>query len=298
MSIHSYKIFNQSENGEDGIIELIFKKINISIGTYLEIGGLGGIHNSNTFMLFKNNWKGIYIESNRYIFKDLLINFKKHSKNITLINESIEITGNNTIDNIINLSQNLKKDIDFASINFNGLEYDIFESLNQILPKVICFKFNSLINPVYDKELNDKDDIRKNLNYWKKLCDEKDYFIIAYTGYLILVKNLYKPLFSEFIKKVEDIYQDFLESLDYYKLEELYNCYKNNENSGEIYENKLLLDYYNKIISSKKENYTEEISEEKIVINFDEEIIKIEKALLEILNSVKNLKELHQNSLK
>ena len=59
-----------------------------------------------------------------------------------------------------------------------------------------------------------------------------------------------------------------------------------------------MLDYYNKIISSKKENYTEEISEEKIVINFDEEIIKIEKALLEILNSVKNLKELHQNSLK
>ena len=65
----------------------------------------------------------------------------------------------------IHVNQNLKKDIDFASINFNGLEYDIFESLNQILPKVICFKFNSLINPVYDKELNDKADIRKNLNY-------------------------------------------------------------------------------------------------------------------------------------
>ena len=55
MSIFDYKKSNQSENGEDGILNYIFDKLNIKLVTYLDIGSKGGVYNSNTFMLLEKS---------------------------------------------------------------------------------------------------------------------------------------------------------------------------------------------------------------------------------------------------
>lgn len=289
MSIFEYKKSNQSENGEDGIINFIFDKLNIKFGSYLDIGSKGGIYNSNTFMLFKKNWKGYYIESDLYIFKDLVENFKKFENKITIIKEDFDLSDKNLLDNILEKS-NIFKNFDLISIRYNNLEYKLFQSLNKYRSKVLCIYIDALIDPFLENiNENDNKSYLNNFYSLKEIADKKNYFIICYTGYLILIDNLYKPLFKEYIKNSEEIYLDFLNNLTFEKLETLYQEIMEDKNKSN-YKNNKLIDFYN-----KKINNNNEISNKR---NIDDEILVIEKALLEILTSLKNIKELQKESLK
>lgn len=289
MSIFDYKKSNQSENGEDGIINYIFDKLNIKFGSYLDIGSKGGIYNSNTFMLFKKNWKGYYIESDLYIFKDLVENFKKFENKITIIKEDFDLSDKNLLDNILEKS-NIFKNFDLISIRYNNLEYKLFQSLNKYRSKVFCIYIDALIDPFLENiNENDNKSYLNNFYFLKEIADKKNYFIICYTGYLILIDNLYKPLFKEYIKDSKEIYDDFLNNLPFEKLETIYQEILE-DNSKSNHKNNKLIDFYN-----KKINNNNVISDKR---NIDEEILVIEKALLEILTSLKNIKDLQKESLK
>ena len=283
MSIFDYKKSNQSENGEDGILNYIFDKLNIKSGRYLDIGSKGGIYNSNTFMLFKKNWKGYYIESDLYIFKDLVENFKKFENKISIIKEEFDLSDKNVIDNILDKS-NISTNFDLINIRYNNLEYQLFESLNKYRSKVFCIYIDPLIHPFLDNvNKNDNKSYLNNLFFLKEIADKKNYFIICYTGYLILIDNLYKPLFKEYIKDIKEIYNEFLCNLPFEKLETIYlEILEDNNKSN--YKNNILIDFYNNEINDKK--------------NIDDEILIIEKSILEILTSINNIKALQKKSLK
>ena len=289
MSIFRYKKSNQSENGEDGIINYIFDKLNIKIGVYLDIGGKGGIYNSNTFMLFKKNWKGYYIESNLYIFKDLVENFKKFENKISIIKEDLDFSDTNLLDNILDKS-NITKNFDFINIRYNNLGYELFTSLNKYRSKVISIYIDPLIDPFLENvDKNDNKNYLNNLFFLKEIANKKNYFIICYTGYLILIDDLYKPIFKEYIKDIEEIYNDFLDNLPFEKVEALYLELMQDNNKSN-YKNNKLIDFYN-----KKINKDQEITSKR---NIEDEILIIEKSLFQILSSLKNIKDLQKESLK
>jgi hypothetical protein len=68
--------------GNDGIINEIFKRINLNDNNklFVEFGAWDGIYNSNTRNLFLNGWSGIFIEPSIERFKQLDINYKNEKK--------------------------------------------------------------------------------------------------------------------------------------------------------------------------------------------------------------------------
>ena len=67
-----------SQNGEDGILEEIIKRINLKEIEVCEFGAWDGKHYSNTFNLVENySAKAVYIEQDSARFNDWL----KHQKN-------------------------------------------------------------------------------------------------------------------------------------------------------------------------------------------------------------------------
>ena len=80
--LNKYKKNIYSQNGEDGILIHLLKKIKILKNDKdlwcCEFGAWDGIHGSNTFNLVKNyNFNAVYIEGDKDKFKDLLITKKK-----------------------------------------------------------------------------------------------------------------------------------------------------------------------------------------------------------------------------
>jgi hypothetical protein len=190
----SYKKNIFSQNGEDGIIEEIFKRLNdVSDKKCCEFGAWDGKHLSNTCNLITNhNYEAILIEANKRKFDELNINFP--DKKIIKINKFVTFSGENSLDNILE-NNFFNKDFDFLSIDIDGCDFWIFESLSKFTPKIICIEYNSSIpNKV---SFVQKKDMKINQgSSAKSIIDlglKKNYFPIASTdGNLFFVHDKFK----------------------------------------------------------------------------------------------------------
>ena len=89
LKIYSFNRFSQ--NGEDGIIEEIIRRLRLNEqkeNWCVEFGAWDGIYLSNTFNLVLQGWNAVYIEGDQKRFKDLLKTSKKHN-NIFPINDYV-----------------------------------------------------------------------------------------------------------------------------------------------------------------------------------------------------------------
>jgi hypothetical protein len=213
MSFLSFRKNINSQNGEDGIIEQIFKMLNVKNGNFIEFGAWDGKHLSNTLKLFHEGWSGIFIEGDNEKYQTLLNNFRINN-NITCINKFVGYTNDDSLDTIIEDSSFKNKVFDFISIDVDGLDYFIFEKINKYLPKVVCIEVSSGHIPTFSTLLSDyiaKNNVGQSIEIMTQLVNKKGYFPLCYTGNLFLIKNEFKDIFKDYIKSNEEIYKDFLE---------------------------------------------------------------------------------------
>jgi hypothetical protein len=212
---NKYNIFSQ--NGEDGIIDYIFTKLNIHKGTFIEFGAWDGKYLSNSYNLFLNKeWNGIYIEADSDRYKDLMYNFRNFRDRIDCVNELVGFTENNNLDTLIE-THSTKRDFDFVSIDVDGLDYFIFTQIKKYLPKVICIEVNAGHHPEYPYVIPENiasNNIGQSIKVISSLATTKGYFPLCYTGNLFLVKNEYIHLFRDDIRTFSDMYIEFLQHLD------------------------------------------------------------------------------------
>ena len=139
----SNKIYSQF--GEDGIISEILKRLDKSNHDKwcVEFGARDGISDSNTLNLIKNyNYKAVLIEGDKKYYKKLCQNFPQNE--IIKINKFVDFSGEENLDNLLRVTK-IPKNFDFLSIDIDGCDYYIFESLVEYRPKIVCIEFNHLI---------------------------------------------------------------------------------------------------------------------------------------------------------
>jgi hypothetical protein len=133
-----FQVFSQ--RGEDGIIQYIINKIEIPNKIFIEFGVETYTESNTRFLLFNNNWSGLVIDGSNeninFIKKDLI--YWKYD--LVAINSFI------TKDNINNLIKAYVKtpDIGLLSIDIDGNDYWIWESIDCINPRVIVCEYNSV----------------------------------------------------------------------------------------------------------------------------------------------------------
>ena len=172
-----------SQFGEDGIIERIFEILPKNEKYWcVEFGAWDGKHLSNTYELIKNkHWNGILIEGNSKKFQDLKRTFG-NTNNAILINEFVAFEGNHTLDNIIE-KENIPVDFDLLSIDIDGNDYHVWESLKKHQPRVVVIEFN----PTIPSDIEFVQEKKESLNHGNsllsliKLGKTKGYELIATT---------------------------------------------------------------------------------------------------------------------
>lgn len=133
-----------SQCGEDGIIQKIFETIRPTNKYCVEFGAWDGKYLSNCWNLIINNgWSGLFIEGNEAKFKDLLA-IHGNNENVSCVNKFVDFQGQNSLDNIL-ASVNAPQDFDLLSIDVDGTDYFIWESLNEFKPNVVVIEFNPTI---------------------------------------------------------------------------------------------------------------------------------------------------------
>ncbi len=201
LSDHAYNVYSQF--GEDGIIEKIFEILNPSSRVCIEVGAWDGFYNSNTANLWTNEWKGILIEADESKYISLVKNVKKY--NCHCIKAFVSYEKHNTLENILK-QEELSEDIDFLSIDVDGDDYYIFESLKKIKPKLITCEFNPTIPFNMDLISEKGNHFGCSALSLVKLAEKKDYRLIAMTDTnCFFVRSIDFKKFSSFDVHLESI---------------------------------------------------------------------------------------------
>ena len=186
---HKHNIYSQS--GEDGIVDKL-----LSIGTlepnfqFVEFGAHDGVTNSNCFNLLKNkNYEGFFIEPDKKRFQALLINTKNY--NSTNIKSFVTPNGKTSLDNILN-DNKVDKNFDILSIDIDGFDYQIFESLNRFKPKIVIIEYNPTIpNDVsYIQPYDTKSRHGSSIKSLIELGESKGYVPVALTDTNLFLLDL------------------------------------------------------------------------------------------------------------
>jgi hypothetical protein len=200
-----------SQNGEDGIIDEVLKRLKKKINKKcVEFGAWDGTHLSNTYNLIKNhNFEAILIEGDKKKFKVLSNNVP--DENIIKINKFVEFSGKNKLDNLLK-QFNFPKNFDFLSIDIDGNDYHIFQGLEVYRPKLICIEFNPTIpNEVnFVQEKNIKINQGSSALALIELAKKKQYSAIAATdlNLFFLENSLKKYVVKNRNYEINDLIKD------------------------------------------------------------------------------------------
>ena len=182
------KDYLASQNGEEGIILECLERLyfHVNKGHAVEIGGHTGRYCSNIASLLLNRgWSGLFVETDYSLYQRCVENWK--------INPRVRCQCSHVDGRNINAF--VKDDCDLLSLDTDGGDYEIFRGL-QARPKIVIVEIDSSISPTqWGFNADGGAGYREMVNE----AQARDYFLLAHTGNLILLRNKYRDLFPEIV---------------------------------------------------------------------------------------------------
>ncbi|HEX8994335.1 MAG TPA: hypothetical protein VF803_03725 [Candidatus Paceibacterota bacterium] len=133
-----------SSDGEDGIIAAIFDVIGEQNKWCVELGALNGKHDSNVWNLIRNKkWSGVLIEADKTYFEKLQKEYE-NDVGAHCVNTFVSFEGEDSLDAIF-ARTSIPQDFDLFSLDIDGNEYHLWESLTRYKPRVMVVEFNPSI---------------------------------------------------------------------------------------------------------------------------------------------------------
>jgi hypothetical protein len=139
LSLASHHTRVYSQNGEDGIIAEIFRRIGVRDRCFVEIGTeSGGI--CNTRLLLEQGWRGLWIDSNSGEARQTFAEYLRPGGTLCLIEANV------TAENINELldSHGVPATFDFLSLDIDQNTSHVWRALNR-RSRVACIEYNASI---------------------------------------------------------------------------------------------------------------------------------------------------------
>jgi hypothetical protein len=200
---------------DDQVVAEILQRLKISKGWFVDVGANDGIAESNTLGLVRSGWNGVLIEGDPNTFHSLCLNMRNENL-VQLVNKWVSCEHGDDLGTIL-FDCGVPSEFDMLSIDVDGLDYWIWNSLTFFYPKVVVIEYNSHFEPQESMAVAyDPNHRRQQDRYYgasaKALCDLatcRGYTLVFYTECLNLffVRNDLAKLFEPFsvseIKKIE-----------------------------------------------------------------------------------------------
>jgi hypothetical protein len=186
-SLLQFRADVHSQNGEDGVLAEIFRRLGIERGWCVEFGAWDGMHLSNTFALVQQGWRAVYLEGDPAKVEDLKRTAGEWPDQITAIEAFVEPSGPSSLDALL-APTGLAPDFDLLSIDVDGTDWHIWKGATNYCPKVVVIEVNSSYAPPSLAVHGDGVD-GSSFMATVELGREKGYTAVAHTGNVILVRD-------------------------------------------------------------------------------------------------------------
>lgn len=136
-----FKVFSQW--GEDGIIQYLIQQVPIENEIFIEFGVQDYRESNTRFLLTHNNWSGLIIDGSTAHID--FVRSGAYNWRYDLDAISAFITRDNV--NTVIGSTKFSGDIGLLSIDVDGMDYWIWESVNTVSARIVIIEYNSLFGP-------------------------------------------------------------------------------------------------------------------------------------------------------
>jgi hypothetical protein len=136
-----------SQNGEDGIIAEIFRRIGSQKKNFIEIGVGDGLENNTAFLL-SQGWTGLWMDGSPRNGKIIRQKFAKLTSDGKLKFIESFITAENV--NSLIVSAGMPDEVDLLSIDIDRNTYFIWEALSQVKARLVVVEYNATMPPWLD----------------------------------------------------------------------------------------------------------------------------------------------------
>ena len=194
-----FKVFSQFE--EDGKLLYIFSILGMGKKTFVDLGSNDCVNSNCANLAVHFNWKGLFVDGDKNLI-EIGKKFYKKTPNFWSYKPKFVhafLTKKN-VNNIIQ-TEGFEGEIELLSIDIDGNDYWIWESLEIIQPKVViieCQLAFGLEEKVIPYREDFKEDVRNSNNYGasalalQKLGKQKGYRLVGANEYgnnLFFIKN-------------------------------------------------------------------------------------------------------------
>ncbi|MCZ8331776.1 MAG: hypothetical protein O9282_10735 [Flavobacterium sp.] len=194
-----FKVFSQFE--EDGKLLYIFSILGMGNKTFVDLGSNDCVNSNCANLAVHFNWKGLFVDGDKNLI-EIGKKFYKKTPNFWSYKPKFVhafLTKKN-VNNIIQ-TEGFEGEIELLSIDIDGNDYWIWESLEIIQPKVViieCQLAFGLEEKVIPYREDFKEDVRNSDNYGasalalQKLGKQKGYRLVGANEYgnnLFFIKN-------------------------------------------------------------------------------------------------------------
>ena len=206
---HRHNYFSQS--GEDGVLSYIISRLPEKTGWCVEFGAWNGLHLSNTYHLVSQlGYKSVLIEGDIDRAKELTFAMRQFH-GCYCINTFVQPEGPDCLDQILARIP-IPNNFDLLSIDIDGNDYYIWQSLHHYLPAVVIIEIN----------IRDKPHVERihplgtplvwgqagtSIRSMTNLARRKGYALLANVGCnVIFVRSALLPLFHDHELQPENVF--------------------------------------------------------------------------------------------
>lgn len=193
MNLIDYRENKYSQNGEDGIIMEIFRRLGITRGWFVEFGAWDGKHFSNCYNLVKHHdWSGIFIEGDPQKYQDLLKTQAAFPEKLQAICTMVGFEDEDKLDRVL-ARTSTPNSFDLLSIDIDSYDWQVWQALEKYRPSVVIIESNCAISPEIYSIHNPPASQGASFKALVDLGKQKGYTLVCHTGNCFFVLNKLVP---------------------------------------------------------------------------------------------------------
>jgi hypothetical protein len=164
-----------SQNGEDGILDVLRRQLKTSNRYFIEIGASDGIENNSSWLLIAEKYSGIAIDGNPELIERARRTVEIYSIGAEYKNMFV------TLDSVKELRRmSFHSDPDIFSLDIDGNDYYIAKALidSGFRPKIFVVEYNSVYGPEHCMTVKYRDDF-----FFKNAHSSELYYGVSIAGW-------------------------------------------------------------------------------------------------------------------
>ncbi|MRR52695.1 MAG: hypothetical protein EG825_17630, partial [Rhodocyclaceae bacterium] len=138
--LHRFEQQVFSQNGEDGVLAEIFRRVGTTDRRFLEIGVGDGLENCTTFFLGQG-WKGWWIDGDDAAVEKIHRHFWQPLKRGELVVRRALVTAENIAQIVAELK--VPTEFDLFSLDIDRNTWYVWQALKHLRPRVVVVEYNS-----------------------------------------------------------------------------------------------------------------------------------------------------------